>query len=233
MHSCRNLIRYPFFILLVGIACVGCDTSDPDNPINDNDWIVMGDQEGMIYQVFDPPLEVPEYPRSGLMIYPDSLSDQYLQLSIYTSGPTGCRNYKEEAMIGGSDSISFLYHYEEHMQYYSVQWAEYTYTWGGVEIDSVYEHFRSFDKTDSLEGLSGKTVIRAFHLADSSYIRNDTTFMFFTTNFYHYAFNQELYNPSGVYLVFKLTEGDRERLGWMKIATTGHGTTLYECAMQR
>ena len=68
--------------------------------------------------------------------------------------------------------------------------------------------------------------------SDSSYVRNDTLFAYFTTHDYHYNFNTELYDPEGAYIAFRIPSEGRDLLGWLKIKTNGSNLTIYECAVQ-
>ncbi len=137
-HS-RYLAQFFFLsILTAGLLFQGCDKSGEDSPINNNDWVQMGSQEGMIYQEFAPPLSASGgYPASEIMIYPDTMGEEYIHFYVYELDPTGCRNFRQKMVIEGSDSVSFLYHYEEHTEYYTVQWKKNVYAWEGGEIDSA------------------------------------------------------------------------------------------------
>lgn len=268
MHFRYRMLFLFFSVLTAGFLVHSCDKSVDGSPFNNNDWVLMGSQEGMIYQEFVPPLSASGYPESEIMIYPDTMGEEYIHFYVYESGPTGCRNFKQEVVIEGSDSVSFLYHYEEHTEYYAVQWKKYVYNWEGVEIDSVREHMNSFQESESPVGPRGMNVLSAFLFADtvfsagnfseggslsyaddprldyststspgsacrinpdSSYVRNDTTIVFFTQRFHHFEYNQELYNPDGVYIVFKLIEKGRERLGWLKLTTNGSNLASVSC----
>jgi hypothetical protein len=272
-HS-RCLAQFFFLsILTASLLFQGCDKSGEDSPINNNDWVEMGSQEGMIYQEYAPPLVTSGgYPVSEIIIYPDTNSVEYIRFHVYQSGPTGCRNYKQEVNIGGSESMSFRYHYEEHTEYHSAKWKAYVYTWDGVEIDSVFEHMNSFKESESPLGQRGINVLSVFHFEDrifnersfteggslsyisdsrldysvdtnpssacrmepdSSYMRNDTAFVYFTEQIRRFEYNLELYNPDGVYVVFKLIEKGRERLGWLKLTTTGRTASVSGCAIQK
>lgn len=68
--------------------------------------------------------------------------------------------------------------------------------------------------------------------SDSSYVRNDTSIVFFTESIHNYRYNSDLYNPDGVYLTFKLEKKGRERLGWLKFSTTGTTALVSSCAIQ-
>ena len=221
MHSRYRMLFFFLSILTVGLLLYSCDKSGEGSPINNNEWVQMGSQEGM---------------------------------------------------IGGSESISFSYHYEEHTEFLSAGWKTYVYTWDGVEIDSVLEHMNSFKESDSPVGQRGMNVLSVYHFEDrvfnegsfreggslfyifdsrldysvdtnpssacrlepdSSYVRKDTAFVFFTEKIHRFEYNEELYNPDGVYMVFKLLEKERERLGWLKLSTTGSAVSVSACAIQK
>ena len=265
-----------FIVLALSAALFFHSCEDPpligeDPSFINKDMVLMGKHEGMIFQEFDPPLEAFDYAdRDGIVIYPDTAGEEFIRFYIYSWGPTGCRNFKRSVMISGSDSISFLYHYEEHMEYHDVWWEEYVYSGDAVEVDSVRTHLKSFQEPGSPLGSRELYALSSFEFADtvfnsggfyegetinymfdtrvdysfdtkpwnacritpdSSYVRNDTTIVFFTESNSSFIYNQDIYNPDGVYILFKLQEKGRERLGWMKITTTGIAVSVSGCAI--
>lgn len=265
-----------FFVLALSAALFFHSCEDPppigeDPSLINKDMVLMGKYEGMIFQEFDPPLEAFDYADpDGIVIYPDTTGEEYIRFYIDSWGPTGPLNFRRWVMISGSDSISFLYHYEEHMEYHDVWWEEYVYSGDVVEVDSVRTHMNSFLESESPVGPRGLNVLSSFEFGDtvfnlggfsvgesinymfdtrveysletspnsmwritpdSSYVRNDTTIVFFTESNSSFIYNQDIYNSDGVYILFKLQEKGRERLGWMKITTTGIAVSVSCCAI--
>ncbi len=263
MYPSKSLIRSGLFFVSTLLLLGACDDDvEKEHPV------IAGVSEGMIHQLFDPPLETGY---DSVKIQPDPASEATIVFTFSYSGPTGCRNYNPWVSISGSEQVSFHYHHEEHTEYYSEEWKEYIYTWEGIEKDIVLEKWNYFHESDSVVGVRGEEVISVFNPGDtlsnegsfmeggslkyrygsqiysstttnpgsacrispdSTGVNGDTTILYFTISHYYFAFDSALYDPEGVYIIFKLEENERERLGWLKLQTSGTRATIYECALQ-
>jgi hypothetical protein len=181
----RNSNMIPCCMLAVFLCAAFLFSCERPAP-GDQDFIIAGETEGMLHQVFDPPMSISFSSVHRIaVIYPDPSGEDSIQFNIYYSGPTGCRNLVDEVILTAADNISFLYHYDAHTEYYFSEWKEYLASNHTVEKYYVLEIWRWFTETDSVLGIKGIDVISAFREGDT--IRNEGNFREGGTLLYEYG----------------------------------------------